>query len=186
MSQGNTLDQDARLFAQLNVSLADAIIGHFDAKYTYNRWWPITAIRLADQAGNPATVADPTWTPLLGTPPNPSYVSGHAAASGAAGDGTRPFLRHGRHRLQPDVRGLEGRDALVHQLLGRGERGGEQRGLGRDSFPFRCHGRRYTGPIGGQFRQPALFPSAAGQHPRSWCFAPLGKALTERSSQQRA
>jgi hypothetical protein len=83
-SQGNTLDQDARLFAQLNVALADAIIGHFDAKYTYNRWRPITAIRLADQAGNPATVADPTWTPLLGTPPNPSYVSGHAAASGAA------------------------------------------------------------------------------------------------------
>jgi hypothetical protein len=84
MSRGNTLDQDARLFAQLNVALADAIIGHFDAKYTYNRWRPITAIRLADQAGNPATVADPTWTPLLGTPPNPSYVSGHAAASGAA------------------------------------------------------------------------------------------------------
>jgi len=83
-SQGNTLDQNARLFAQLNVTLADAIIGHFDAKYTYNRWRPVTAIRLADQAGNPATVADPTWTPLLGTPPNPSYVSGHGALSGAA------------------------------------------------------------------------------------------------------
>ena len=83
-SQGNTLDQNARLFAQLNVTLADAIIGHFDAKYTYNRWRPVTAIRLADQNGNPDTVADPNWLPLLNTPPNPSYVSGHGAASGAA------------------------------------------------------------------------------------------------------
>ncbi len=83
-SQGNTLDQNARLFAQLNVALADAIIGHFDAKYTYNRWRPITAVRLADQTGNPDTVADPNWQPLLNTPPNPSYISGHGAASGAA------------------------------------------------------------------------------------------------------
>jgi uncharacterized protein (TIGR03118 family) len=84
LSQGNTLDQDARLFAELNVALADAIIGHFDAKYTYNRWRPITAIQLADQTGNPNTIADPNWLPLLNTPPNPSYVSGHGAASGAA------------------------------------------------------------------------------------------------------
>ncbi|HEV3339163.1 MAG TPA: TIGR03118 family protein, partial [Pirellulales bacterium] len=84
LSQGNTLDQDARLFAELDVALADAIIGHFDAKYTYNRWRPITAIQLADQTGNPNTVADPNWTPLNKTPPNPSYISGHGAASGAA------------------------------------------------------------------------------------------------------
>jgi hypothetical protein len=84
VSRGNTLDQDARLFAELNVAVADAVIAHFDAKYTYNRWRPITAIQLADQAGNPDTIADPTWKPLLNTPPNPSYVSGHAVVSGAA------------------------------------------------------------------------------------------------------
>ena len=83
-SQGNTLDQNARLFAELNVALADAIIAHFDAKYTFNRWRPITAIQLAGQTGNPGTLADPTWLPLNNTPPNPSYVSGHGAASGAA------------------------------------------------------------------------------------------------------
>jgi hypothetical protein len=83
-SQHNTLAQDARLFAQLNVALADAVISHFDAKYTYNRWRPITAIQLAEQNGNPDTVADPNWRPLLSTPPNPSYVSGHGAVSGAA------------------------------------------------------------------------------------------------------
>ena len=85
-SQGNTLDQNARLFAELNVALADAVIAHFDAKYTYNRWRPITAIQLAAQTGNPDTVADPNWQPLLNTPPNPSYVSGHGAVSGAAAE----------------------------------------------------------------------------------------------------
>jgi uncharacterized protein (TIGR03118 family) len=84
ISQGNTLDQNARLFAELNVAQADAVIGHFDAKYTYNRWRPITAIQLADQTGNPDTVADPNWLPLNNTPPNPSYLSGHGAVSGAA------------------------------------------------------------------------------------------------------
>jgi len=83
-SEGNTLDQNARLFAQLNVALADAVIAHFDAKYTYNRWRPITAIQLAGQTGNPNTTADPNWLPLLNTPPNPSYISGHGAVSGAA------------------------------------------------------------------------------------------------------
>jgi hypothetical protein len=83
-SRGNSLDQNARLFAELNVTLADAVIAHFDAKYTYNRWRPITAIPLAAQTGNAGTVADPNWLPLLNTPPNPSYVSGHGAVSGAA------------------------------------------------------------------------------------------------------
>jgi uncharacterized protein (TIGR03118 family) len=83
-SQNNTLDQNARLFAELNVALADAVIAHFDAKYTFNRWRPVTAVQLADQDGNPDTVADPSWLPLLNTPPNPSYVAGHGAFSGAA------------------------------------------------------------------------------------------------------
>jgi hypothetical protein len=83
-SQQNTLDQNARLFAELNVALADGIIAHFDAKYTYSRWRPATAIQLADQTGNPDTIADPSWLPLLNTPPNPSYVSGHGVVSAAA------------------------------------------------------------------------------------------------------
>jgi uncharacterized protein (TIGR03118 family) len=83
-SQGNTLDQNARLFAELNVTLADNTIAFFDAKYAYNRWRPVTAIQLADQTGNPDTIADPTWLPLLNTAPHPSYVSAHGATSGAA------------------------------------------------------------------------------------------------------
>jgi membrane-associated phospholipid phosphatase len=76
--------EDARLFAMLDVALADAGIACWDAKYAYNFWRPITAIRLADQDGNPQTTADPNWTPLLATPPFPSYVSGHSTFSAAA------------------------------------------------------------------------------------------------------
>jgi hypothetical protein len=83
-SQANTLDQDARLFAELNVALADETIAFFDAKYTYNRWRPVTAIQLADQTGNPDTVADPNWLPLLNTANHPSWVSAHGGISGAA------------------------------------------------------------------------------------------------------
>jgi hypothetical protein len=83
-SRGNTLDQNARLFAELNVALADEAIAFFDAKYTYNRWRPVTAIQLADQTGNPDTVADPNWLPLLNTANHPSWVSAHGGISGAA------------------------------------------------------------------------------------------------------
>jgi uncharacterized protein (TIGR03118 family) len=83
-SRGNTLDQNARLFAELNVSLEDDTIAFFDAKYTYNLWRPVTAIQLADQDGNPDTAADPNWMPLLNTAPHPSWVSAHGGISGTA------------------------------------------------------------------------------------------------------
>jgi hypothetical protein len=64
--------------------MADAIIGCWDAKYTYSSWRPITAINLADTDGNDATVADSVWTPLIVTPPFPEYPSAHSCVSGAA------------------------------------------------------------------------------------------------------
>lgn len=79
-----TLEQNARLFALLNVALADAAIVSWDAKYVYNLWRPITAIQLADTDGNDDTDADPTWEPLLFTPPFPEYTSGHSTFSAAA------------------------------------------------------------------------------------------------------
>ncbi len=84
LSQANSLSTNARLFAQLNVALADAAIACWDAKYEYRSWRPETAIQLAGEDGNDATVADPAWRPLLLTPPHPDYVSGHSAFSAAA------------------------------------------------------------------------------------------------------
>ena len=90
--QNNTLAQNARLFAMLNVAMADAAILAWDAKYADNFWRPVTGIRAADTDGNPNTAADATWTPLLPTPPFPAYISGHSSFSGAAAAVLRRFF----------------------------------------------------------------------------------------------
>jgi membrane-associated phospholipid phosphatase len=82
--RGLCLADNARLFALLNISLADAGILCWECKYRYSYWRPVHAIRSAAVTGNPDTVADPFWTPLLKTPPFPSYSSGHSTFSGTA------------------------------------------------------------------------------------------------------
>jgi hypothetical protein len=69
--------QSARMFAGVDMSVADAIITVWRAKYVYGLWRPITAVNLADTDGNPDTTADPTWVPLITTPPYPEYPSGY-------------------------------------------------------------------------------------------------------------
>ena len=79
-----TLSQEARTFATLDVTLADSVIAFYDAKYAYRLWRPVTAIRAADTDGSPDTTADPTWTPLSNTAPDPSYPGAHGTVSAAA------------------------------------------------------------------------------------------------------
>ena len=77
--------ESARLFALLNLSAADSVIAFYDAKYTYDFWRPVTAIRAAGTVGDPVTVSDPDWLPEVGnTPPDPSYPGAHATVSAAA------------------------------------------------------------------------------------------------------
>jgi hypothetical protein len=66
--------------------MADAAICAWDAKYHYNFWRPVTAIREGDNDGNPATAGDPNWISLIITPPFPDYISGHSTFSGAAAE----------------------------------------------------------------------------------------------------
>lgn len=82
--KNNTLGQNARLFAMLDATLADAAIVSWESKYFYDVWRPVTAIRQATIDNNPATVADLNWTPLLVTPSFPTYTSGHSTFSAAA------------------------------------------------------------------------------------------------------
>jgi hypothetical protein len=78
------LEQSARLFALLNISLADTAIAFFEAKYTYNFWRPVTAVQFAGTDGNPETAPNPTWLPLsTKTAPDPSYPGAHSAISKA-------------------------------------------------------------------------------------------------------
>ncbi|HWE22685.1 MAG TPA: vanadium-dependent haloperoxidase, partial [Myxococcales bacterium] len=85
VAEGLTTARNARLFALLNLAIADSVIAMYDAKYTYNFWRPVTAIRAADTDGNPKTDADPNWLPEVGkTAPDPSYPGAHAVISAAA------------------------------------------------------------------------------------------------------
>ena len=84
--------ENARLFALLNVAMADGYIGSWDTKYHYLFWRPVTAIRLGDTDGNPLTIGDPTWTPLQLTYPIPDYDSGHAVQGGVAAEILRRFF----------------------------------------------------------------------------------------------
>ena len=88
---GNSLEQNARLFAQLNTTLADSAIALYDAKYAFHRWRPITAITATDQ-GNNTTVADPNWVPLANTANDPSYPGAHATFSQAAATVLQDFF----------------------------------------------------------------------------------------------
>lgn len=73
----------ARMYAAADMTMTDALITAWRAKLVYGFWRPSTAIQLADTDGNPATAADPAWTPLLVNPPYPDYVSGYNAIAAA-------------------------------------------------------------------------------------------------------
>jgi len=73
----------ARFMALVAIGLNDAIIAMLDAKYHYNFWRPITAIRNGDIDGNPATEREATWQPLANTPMHPEYPCAHCTQSGS-------------------------------------------------------------------------------------------------------
>ena len=82
-SHGLSLIETARLYALLNVSIHDGLQSSHTGKFIYGMWRPVTAIRRADEDTNSLTIADPSWTPLLVTPPYPSHP-GNMACVGAS------------------------------------------------------------------------------------------------------
>jgi membrane-associated phospholipid phosphatase len=96
--KGLSLAERARLFALLNVAMADASVVCWDCKYRFDVWRPVTAIREVE-AG---------WTPLLPTPPFPSYTSGHSSFSGAAAAALAEFFGTDRVKFSSTSDGLPG------------------------------------------------------------------------------
>ena len=84
IDEGNSLEDNALLFAQLNVAMADAGIVTWDAKYDFGQLRPVTIINGEFDDNNSNTIEDPNWEPLLPTPNFPDYISGHSAFGGAA------------------------------------------------------------------------------------------------------
>ena len=137
-----------RLLAVLNIAMADTAFTTWSGKRYYGAnptevtWRPVTAIPLADSDGNPDTVADPDWLPLINTPSHPEYPAGHPSLNGAA---ATVLLSH--FDDAPDVY-ADDRPAEPHLHQHRaGALGREQRpGLGRHALPEhrrdqRCRGR---------------------------------------------
>jgi hypothetical protein len=91
-AQGLSVADNARLFAMLCVAWADVQIACWDAKYHFNFWRPITAIRAADTDDNPLTEADTDWTPLAITPAHPEYPAGHGSSEGVFAEILRRFF----------------------------------------------------------------------------------------------
>lgn len=106
MQRGNNLMQNAYLFAMLNCTMADAAIWCWHCKFTYNFWRPVTGIQQAGNDGNPNTAPDPTWTPLLTTPPFPAYTSGHSTFSGAASEVLAAFCGADQFSFQSSGAGM--------------------------------------------------------------------------------
>jgi hypothetical protein len=86
----------ARLFALVNMAMADASMAAWQAKIQYNLWRPSTAIQLGDTDGNRHTEADPAWQPLFANPNYPDYTSGANSLSGAASEMMKLFFRTDR------------------------------------------------------------------------------------------
>jgi len=83
----------SRFMALFSVAVADALIGVFDAKYKYEFWRPITAIRNGDTDGNPATERDATWQPIDATPMHPEYPCAHCILSSSVAAVIEGLLR---------------------------------------------------------------------------------------------
>jgi len=111
LDRGLDVVDASRFMAMNEVVSADSLIACFDAKYRYAFWRPVTAIRAGDTDGNPETVADPSWLPLLpATPNHPEYPSAHACATTGIGLAIARYL--GTRRIDftiPSLTGLGGR-----------------------------------------------------------------------------
>src|SRR5207247_5271286 len=83
IKKATSVTDNARIFALLNMAVADAYSACWDTNDRLHHWQPVTAIRNAAAIGNPNLVADPNWEPLLVTPAHPEYPSGHTCYAGA-------------------------------------------------------------------------------------------------------
>jgi hypothetical protein len=90
------IGDSARLFALVNLAMADAAITAWDSKKQFNFWRPLTAIQLGDTDGNPRTIGDANWEPFLNTPNYPDYTSGANNLTGAVTATLALFFRTDR------------------------------------------------------------------------------------------
>jgi hypothetical protein len=98
-ADGDSLAENARAFALINMAISDAAVASFGTKYFYTTWRPETAIHNADVDENPKTDADPTWEPLIVAPCFPAYASNHGSLSNGGAEVLRRLYGAGGHAI---------------------------------------------------------------------------------------
>ena len=92
-AKGMDVAESARVMTLAAIAINDALIAVFDAKYHYNFWRPMTAIRNGDIDNNPATDREATWLPIADTPMHPEYPCAHCIISGSVAGVLKAVLR---------------------------------------------------------------------------------------------
>lgn len=150
-TRGLSTLETAKMFASLSVALADAAIAAWDAKYAYDNWRPITGIAQADADGNPLTEADPSWRPLLTTPPFPDYISGHSTFSAAAAHVLASYLGTDVVTFQAFSDAFSNSARAFTSLMAAAEEAGQSRIYGGIHWQFANQGGLATGSALGDF-----------------------------------
>ena len=150
--------------------MADGFIAGFDAKYFYNFWRPITAIREADTDGNPATIADPNWVPLGSpgdgvvpdfTPPFPAYISGHSTFGAATFGVLAAFYHTDRMTFSLHSDELPGVTRTYHSFSQAADEIGESRIYLGVHWPF---DNQYGKSVGHSVAQWVMAHELKGRH----------------------
>jgi hypothetical protein len=162
--RGTGLAESARLFALLNVCLADAGICCWECKFKYDLWRPVTAVRDADLDGNPDTERQAGWRPLLTTPPFPSYTSGHSTFSGAAAAALAHFFGTDVVRFSTTSEGTPGQRRSFAGFWAAAQEAGRSRIYGGIHYEFDNQagltmGRDIANHIARNFFQPRSRPA---------------------------
>jgi hypothetical protein len=170
-SRGQGLADNARLFAMLNLSLADAGRVCWIIKFETQLWRPITAIRLIADRNAPNVPLDPNWEPLLPTPAFPSYTSGHSTFSGAAAQALAKFFGTDEVRFDSMSEGLLGVRRTYPGFWTAANEAGRSRIYGGIHYEFDNADGLFLGRavadnvIDGAFRRPANPPHEAARQP---------------------
>jgi membrane-associated phospholipid phosphatase len=168
--RGTTLAESARLFALLNVCLADAGVCCWECKFKYALWRPMTAVRDADLDGNPDTERQAGWRPLLTTPPFPSYTSGHSTFSGAGAAALASFFGTDAVRFTTTSEGAPGQHRAFEGFWAAAQEAGRSRIYGGIHYEFDnsaglAMGRDIANHVARNFFQPRSRPSVSEKEP---------------------
>jgi PAP2 superfamily len=169
-----SLLENARLFALLGITVADAGIVSWDHKYNFNNWRPVTGIQRADTDGNPNTHADRNWTPLIATPPFPSYTSGHSTFSGSSARLLELFFLTDQVNFTTTSDGLPGVTRSFTSFSQAGEEAGQSRIYGGIHWQYDnqvglASGRALAEHVFFNFLRPVLPPGTCVPGPTTLC-----------------